>query len=237
VSHASRKKGTAPQMIQTHEYEQRHAVPGIQVSLFKREGRLTGIKPLCVYPMFCFSSAGWRAPAPLPPDKQIIACNKTNYRFLHDFLSEDTKRELRIVPALGNIFALIDSGNLFVYMLVDKGTEQVVSAYFFKNTAMVLDATGKTGLMCMGSLAKDPKSPDFVGGFKNAFWDILRRDIKKDKETNNFGYCIVESLADNGPIIESIQKKTRPIFTSYAAFYFYNYVHRTIQPQKALIIY
>ena len=48
VDASYRKKGIAPQLIQTHHYTQSHSNPDISVSLFKREGELTGIVPLCV---------------------------------------------------------------------------------------------------------------------------------------------------------------------------------------------
>ena len=44
-----RNKNIAPQMIQTQEWFQRQNNKKIKVSLFKREGDLTGIVPLTVY--------------------------------------------------------------------------------------------------------------------------------------------------------------------------------------------
>ena len=48
VKKGFRKKNIAPQLIQTHEYNQCHTNKNICVSLFKREGELTGIIPLTV---------------------------------------------------------------------------------------------------------------------------------------------------------------------------------------------
>ena len=44
-----RNKNIAPQLIQTHEYNQSHSNKKISVSLFKREEELTGIIPLTYY--------------------------------------------------------------------------------------------------------------------------------------------------------------------------------------------
>ena len=49
-----RNKGIAPKIIQTHEYIQRHKNKNICVSLFKREGNLTGIVPLTIYTTYQF---------------------------------------------------------------------------------------------------------------------------------------------------------------------------------------
>ena len=51
-----RKKGIAPIIIQTHEYWQAHKNNKYQISLFKREGELTGIVPLCVYKTYLFNN-------------------------------------------------------------------------------------------------------------------------------------------------------------------------------------
>ena len=49
VDKSKRKQGIAPQIIQTHEYNQRHMNKNIVVSLFKKEDELTGIMPMCIY--------------------------------------------------------------------------------------------------------------------------------------------------------------------------------------------
>ena len=72
VDKAYRKKGIAPQMIQTHEYNQRHGrhdknKNNTPISLFKREGDLTGIVPLTVYKTVVFNMKTWLKPSPLLP--------------------------------------------------------------------------------------------------------------------------------------------------------------------------
>ena len=50
-----RNKNIAPQIIQTHEYNQSHSNKKICVSLFKREEELTGIIPLTCYDTYCYN--------------------------------------------------------------------------------------------------------------------------------------------------------------------------------------
>ena len=55
VSKLKRKIGVAPKLIQSHEYYQTHTVNNtINVSLFKREGELTGIVPLTIYKCYTY---------------------------------------------------------------------------------------------------------------------------------------------------------------------------------------
>lgn len=55
VNKNNRKQNIAPQIIQTHEYNQSHLNKKISVSLFKREEELTGIIPLTVYKTVCYN--------------------------------------------------------------------------------------------------------------------------------------------------------------------------------------
>ena len=50
VHKSHRKKDIATKLIATYFYEQRHRVPAIKSCLFKREGKLLNIVPLCTYP-------------------------------------------------------------------------------------------------------------------------------------------------------------------------------------------
>ena len=55
VDKKHRKQNIAPQIIQTHEYNQSHLNKKICVSLFKREEELTGIIPLTCYDTYCYN--------------------------------------------------------------------------------------------------------------------------------------------------------------------------------------
>jgi GNAT superfamily N-acetyltransferase len=81
-----RKKGIAPEIIQTHEYNQRHLNNSIQVSLFKREGQLTGIVPLTVYNTYGFQVNKWNKPYELHSSYSIVEINSQNIHFLTDFI-------------------------------------------------------------------------------------------------------------------------------------------------------
>ena len=71
----NRKKGIAPQLIQTQHYNQRHINKNIVVSLFKREEELTGIVPLCVYSTYGFQVTTWTKPTELSAEYKLLEIN------------------------------------------------------------------------------------------------------------------------------------------------------------------
>ena len=84
-----RNSGIAPQQIQTHYYHQRRMNPDIHVNLFKREGKLTGIVPLCVYSTYLFdtTSLGFRDNAKeLPIIYKKVSCSPDSMRHLIEFM-------------------------------------------------------------------------------------------------------------------------------------------------------
>ena len=92
VDKTYRKKGIAPQIIQTHEYNQRHLNKNIVVSLFKREDELTGIVPLCVYSTYGFSVNKWTKPSELHASYKLLEINEQNFHFLFDFIKHNSKQ-------------------------------------------------------------------------------------------------------------------------------------------------
>ena len=130
-----RKKGIAPQMIQTHEFKQRHQNPNIKVSLFKREGDITGITALTIYNTAVFDMEKWQPPAKLLPIVSLIECTKTNFNIVIDFL-KDVKQQntfdLTIGPSIETIMELITTKNIYIYFLLKE--HEIKAIYFFKNT-------------------------------------------------------------------------------------------------------
>ena len=80
-----REKNIAPQLIQSYEYTQRHDNKESKVSLFKREGKLTGIVPLTVYKSYIFNSKLINA-EPVTKYK-IIEISEVNFIYLQNLLT------------------------------------------------------------------------------------------------------------------------------------------------------
>jgi hypothetical protein len=226
-----RKKGIAPQLIQTHEYNQSHLNKSICVSLFKREDDLTGIVPLTVYKSFCFNMRNWNCPQPLDPKLTLLQGDKQNMYYLFNFIKEkEGKWSLTILPDMSNLMELISSKNMFITMILIDGN--IEAAYIFKKSCTYIEKD-KEIICCIASIYNNNKmqEEEFIKGFKVSLWSIIERP-----ENKQFHYLTVEDTSDNGCIIRNIERKTHPTVISPTAYFFYNFAYNTFKSEDVLII-
>lgn len=226
VHKSYRKKGIAPQIIQTHHYNQSHINKKISISLFKREDELTGIIPLCVYSTYGFSVDKWTKPHELSGKYSFVKITSINIHLLYNFIKEqNTIFDIVIVCEISNLIELINSKNIFVYMLLDE--DEIVAAYFFRKTCIFVD-TNLEVLSCFASINNHSSVDVFVHGFKILFWKIAAE--------NYFGYCSIENISHNDFIINNLCLKTKTSVISPTAYFFYNFVYKTSPSNKVFII-
>ena len=225
VDKLHRKKGIAPQIIQTHHYNQRYLNKNIVVSLFKREDELTGIVPLCVYFTYGFPVDKWTKPHELSGEYKLLEINATNFRFLYDFIRENySKFDIIINADISNILELIKTKNIFVYaILCDK---EIICCYFYRKTCVQIEKDLEV-LSCFASICHCNEDI-FIQGFKISFWKISAE--------NFFGFCAIENLSNNNIIVNNIILKTKPLIISPTAYFFYNFAYPTFKSEKVLII-
>ena len=233
VNKGWRKKNIAPQMIQTHEYNQSHNNRKICVSLFKREEELTGIIPLTVYKTYCFNMANWGQPEQLDARITLLSGDKQNIYYLYTLINEpiintmNNKWDITIYPEISNLMELVATKNLFVKMLVIDGN--IEAAYIFRKTCTFIEKD-KEIISCIASINGPTLSRDkFIKGFKMALWSII-------KENRNFGYLVIEDISDNTCIINNICVKTHPLVVSPSAYFFYNFAYSPFKSERCLII-
>ena len=220
-----RKKGIAPQLIQTHHYNQRHLNKNIVVSLFKREDELTGIIPLCVYSTYGFRVTTWTKPHELSAPYKLLEINSQNFRYLFDFINNCGKKfDIVINTEFTNIIGLIKTKNIFIYVLMVD--DVICSCYFFRKSCIQIEK-GMEVLSCFASVCNCDKNV-FVQGFKISFWKISAE--------NFFGFSAIEDISDNNIIIENIKLKTKVEIVSPTAYFFYNFGYPTFNSNKVLII-
>ena len=249
VDKSFRNKGIAPQLIQTHEYNQSHLNRDICVSLFKREDELTGIVPLTVYKSYCFNMKNWMCPPPLNANMSLLQGDKQNMYYLYNFIKENPKKwELTIYPEMSNIMELIATKNMFITMIVEEGN--IAAVYIFKKSCTFIEK-GKEIICCIASMNGSLLEQDFIRGFNVSLWSIVTREnsINHINSTNNikdkikteesepiFCYLTVEDISDNKCIIASITKHTYPVVVSPTAYFFYNFAFSTFKSESVLII-
>jgi hypothetical protein len=220
-----RKKGIAPQIIQTHHYNQRYLNKNIVVSLFKREDELTGIIPLCVYSTYGFSVDKWTKPHDLSGEYKLLEINAQNFRFLHDFIQINNKNfDIVISSDIANILELIKTKNIFVYAVLCD--EEILCCYFYRKSCVQIEK-GLEVLSCFASIT-NCEDDIFIQGFKISFWKIAAE--------NYFGFSAIENISHNNIIINNIMLKTKPLIVSPTAYFFYNFAYPTFKAEKVLII-
>jgi len=224
-----RKKNIAPQLIQTHEYNQSYNNKKICVSLFKREEELTGIIPLTIYKTYCF---------PLKNDLihyneldsriKLLTGDKLNIYYLYNFINEMEKKfDVTIYSEISNIVELIESKNIFIKMLVIGGNIEAV--YIFRKTCTYIE-NEKEILSCICSINGNIlKNEEFIKGFKMSLWSII-------KDNKNFKYVTIEDISENTCIINNLCIKTYPIAISPMAYFFYNFAYNSFKSGKCVII-
>jgi len=229
-----RKKNIAPQLIQTHEYNQSHLNKNISVSLFKREEELTGIIPLTVYKTYCFNMRNWITPPFLEAKIKLLTGDKQNMYYFYNFLIETTNKSISkfdivIYPEISNIIELVTTKNLYVKMLIVDGVIEAV--YVFKKTCTFIEKD-KEIISLIASIFKENSEltkNEFIQGFKVALWSII-------KENKNFSYLVVENISDNTCIINNLSLKTHPFIISPMAYFFYNFAYSPFKSEKCFII-
>jgi len=220
-----RKKGIAPQLIQTHHYNQRLINKNIVVSLFKREDELTGIVPLTIYSSYGFHVTTWTKPNDLSAEYKLLEINPQNLHFLLDFIREkECSFDIIIYNDVGNMIELIKTKNIFVYVILCD--ENIICAYFFRKTCIQIEK-GMEVLCCFASICSCDHNI-FIQGFKVSFWKIAAE--------NFFGFASIENISHNNIIIDNIILKTKPLIISPTAYFFYNFAYPTFQANKVLII-
>jgi hypothetical protein len=237
VDKKHRKQNIAPQIIQTHEYNQSHSNKKICVSLFKREEDLTGIIPLTCYDTYCYNLNDFvhnNNAIQSESNINVLTCDKQNIYYFYHFMKEYShKWNIYIFPTISNLYNLIESKNIIIKMLtIDK---EIISAYIFKKTCTYLEKN-KEVLSCIASINGNYLNKDeFIDGFMVSIKSILENEYKEEKikkEISNFCFLSIENISDNC-ILNTF---TESLFQSKTAYFFYNFAHSPFKSNKCFII-
>lgn len=223
-----RNQGIAPQQIQTHYYHQRRMNPNIHVNIFKREGKLTGIVPLCVYSTYIYDILSlFGNSIELPIIYKRVRCSSQNMRHLTDFMKQcGEKFDIIISPDLGNIMDLINSEIYFIDYIVDTSKDNEINAcYVFKKTSVIVNKN-QSLIACIASVKGDRFDPYlFYNGFLGSLFTF-----------NTFQNLLIENLSHNTLICDKLKEQSTPHLESPTAYFFHNYINPTFSPGNVLIM-
>ena len=228
VDNQYRKKNIAPQMIQTHHYHQSRQNKDISVSLFKREGELTGIIPLTAYHSYCYNMKNWNSLSIIPPTMNLLVGNKENIYYLYDFIKTNTKKwNITILPEMTNVMELISSKNIYVIMILKNN--EIQCAYLFRKLCTFIEKN-KEIISCIGSIkGLNISEDDFIYYFKLSLSHIIQK-------IHVFHYLNIEDISDNHIFIQNISMRTTPMIISPTAYFFYNFAYQPFHSHKVFIL-
>lgn len=232
VHKENRKDGIAPEIIQTHEYQHSHKNNKQQISLFKREGTLTGIVPLTKYYTYQYQI---KRKKNNDRSINIIEITKTNISLLMNHIFElKSKFDILILPDIANLLNLINSTTYIIYGIINN--ETLLASYFFRKSDMYYDASSeyKNSSIDLFASINNIRNQNnslnsnyiFVQGFNNI--------INRIKE---FKYVTIENISDNYIILNDIRRQN--IISNIenpTAYFLYNYAKKPIKSNKALIL-
>jgi hypothetical protein len=231
VDKRQRKKGIAPQIIQTHEYNQRHKNRKVAISLFKREGEITGIVPMCLYNTYGYNISNWSLPVSLAIPYQIIEIGVSTISMLQHFIQEKKDAfSLFAISEIGNIIELIRTGNIFCFLLVDKQKRdtEILAAFFFRKTSTFVRNNVET-IPCIASLCSNRDEMDshlYTSSFLHCLYLL-------QKKNSFFKYAVIEEISDNDILVDSLGTAD---ITNPTAYFFYNFAFPTFSSQQVFIL-
>lgn len=233
VNFAYRKQGVAPKIIYTHNYaiqREKHRIP---ISLFKKEEDITGIVPLCFYKTLTFDMNTWTTLPEIPSNRgTVISCDSSKYTNIHNFIEEKKNQfQMTIIPSVGNIISLMDSENIYVYMLLDE-KQSIQAVYFFRNNTMKYE-NDENSLTLIASI-RVHNIPDDIFSYSCKL--SITKIVKKYTKQIRYRYFSVENISSNDTILKDLEKKNVPIQSSPTAYFFYNFACPTYNSNKIFIL-
>jgi hypothetical protein len=222
-----RKNNIGPQLIQTHEYLQSHSNKKIAVSLFKREGDITGIVPICLYKTYCFQMHKWIKPLSLSNETILLKGDSENLYYLYNFIVDyKQKWDIYVIPEISNLIELAQTKNIYIYMIMIEN--EIKAVYFFRKVCTSINK-GKEVISLFASIKGNIDENIFITGFKVSLSKIIQ-------EYKYFYYLCVEDISHNNKIINNLLIKSIPMYIYSNAYFFYNFIYHTCSSNKILMI-
>jgi len=219
-----RKKNIAAQIIQTHEYTQRHTNQKIAISLFKREGKIHSIIPVCCYTNTLFDLKGWNILEINSQEKTIVKVDSQNVYYMYDKITKTKLFDILIYNSLETLIELMKEEVYLMYMVMEK--EEIEAVYCFQRYGNYIQ--NKEILTFSSSICYSLSKKEFIGYFEN----ILLLICKKNK---NIQYLNIENISFNSMISKHLLLSYECLAELFNAYFFYNYAYRLFTNDKVFI--
>jgi hypothetical protein len=229
VKDGHRKKGIAPELIQTFHYTISRANPKVNAYLFKREGQLNAIVPLVCYDTYLFDMTHYRGETLLTASMTVIEVGSQNFNLFIAFVKDQmTNFDCVILPDVSNVLNLLKLGKLKIYGILFQG--ELISIYAFR--VLNLSYGGKKATECITILSRDVNQSDIIIAGFNMCWHNISR-------ATQCSIVLLEETAHSHAVRKELMKdqKVGYMFKSPTAFFLYNYATYSVANKKALLFY
>jgi hypothetical protein len=219
-----RKKGIAPEMIQTFYYNISRANPKVNAYLFKREGQLNAIVPLVCYDTYAFDMSRFHTDILLTAAMTIIDIGAQQLNLFIAFVKEQTLNfGCVILPDVSNVLHLIKLGQIKIYGILFNG--ELHAVYIFRMLNLYYGV--QKAAECITILSNCQSTDILTAGFAMS-WANIKCDI-----------LIIEDTAHSKSVITALDKNSTVVrnFKSPTAFFLYNYAAYSVKNTKALLFY
>ena len=223
VHPSARGKQLAAHLIQTHEARQRHHVPHMPVSLFKREHELlSSVVPLCQCTSALYSTRHWLPTTSLPDTIRWLSLTHEHMYELHTFVHHRIPElQVRIVPHVQQWCLLAQQQQWRVFALLTE--DALCAAYFFRVSGIRYKEENEV-YTCVASVYDTTCiSVDvFLHGFLQSACSLHTH------------YVWIDGMAHNTEVLARLP--TLVEHSSNTAYYWYNYRQPTVRAAQALIL-
>ena len=228
VNPGYRKKGIAPEMIQTMYYRISRENPKVNTYLFKREGQLNAIVPLVRYDTYVFDLSNFLPDTLLTASMSVIEIGSSQLNLLIAFIKEQIQNfECIILPDVSNVLNLIKLGKIKIYGILFQG--ELIAVYIFR--LLELYYGEKKAVECITILSSSPDKDILSAGF-NMGWEKIKAEAK-------CSIVFIEGTANSRAVIKALNAnpQVQLNFKSPTAFFLYNYASYSVKCTKALLFY
>jgi len=223
-----RKKGIAPEMIQTMYYRISRVNPNVNAYLFKREGEINAIVPLVYYDTHVFDMTDFRPQYVLNIAMKLIDIGLQQLNVFVTFIQDQLQNfDCIVLPDISNIMNLIKLGKIKIYGILLQG--ELIAVYVFR--LLELSYAGKKATECI-TIVSACKTPDVLMAGFTMSWS-------KISALTHCQIVFIEGTAHSHPVIKALMKTPSAVFSfkSPTAFFLYNYATYSIKNTKTLLLY
>ena len=227
VNPVNRKKGIAPEMIQTMYYRISRENPKVNAYLFKREGQLNSIVPLVRYDTYVFDLSNFQVDTLLTASMTLVEIGTSQLNLFIAFIKEQTlKFDCIILPDVSSVLNLIKLGKIKIYGILLNG--ELIAVYIFR--LLELYYGEKKAVECITILSSE--SADILSAGFNMSWEKIKTEAK-------CAIVFIEGTANSGAVIKALKANPQAQlnFKSPTAFFLYNYASYSVKSTKALLFY